>query len=471
MTRTWLASAVLLAAHGAAAQSPRPDAAGSRPLAPAAVVRLEYVADTLPNGLRVVYHVDRSTPVVAVEVWYDVGAKHEVPGRTGLAHLFEHMMFKGSRNVADGQHHALLAAAGAAGVNGGTSTDWTSYVEQVPSNQLELALWMEADRMGTLLETLDQKKLDNQREVVKNERRESIDNQPYGSSTENLMAAAFPVTHPYHHAILGSLTDLSAASLDDVRRFFRTYYAPNNAVLVMAGDFELTDAQRLVRKHFAAISRGPAIPPRQSAALPPLLGSAQRQVVRDANAPSPAVFMAFRVPTARDSGWATVPLLASVLADGKSSRLYNSLVRERQLATDVFGSNVGLLDGADLLIFGATGRPGVDPVKLEHALQHVIDSARAGVSQHELDRVRAGARFRFVDGLQQMREFNGRADMLAQGAINFHDPNWVNTVLPHYDAVTVNQLRALATERLVPTNRVTVVYVPARTAGTSRVTP
>jgi zinc protease len=160
-----------------------------------------------------------------------------------------------------------------------------------------------------------------------------------------------------------------------------------------------------------------------------------------------------------------------VLADGKSSRLYNSLVRERQLATDVFGSNVGLLDGADLLIFGATGRPGVDPVKLEHALQHVIDSARAGVSQHELDRVRAGARFRFVDGLQQMREFNGRADMLAQGAINFHDPNWVNTVLPHYDAVTVNQLRALATERLVPTNRVTVVYVPARTAGTSRVTP
>ena len=177
-------------------------------------------------------------------------------------------MFKGSRNVADGQHHALLAAAGAAGVNGGTSSDWTSYVEQVPSNQLELALWMEADRMGTLLETLDQKKLDNQREVVKNERRESIDNQAYGSSTEILMAAAFPSPHPYHHAILGSLTDLSAASLDDVRQFFRTYYAPNNAVLVMAGDFDLTDAQRLVRKHFAAISRGPAIPPRQRRSAP-----------------------------------------------------------------------------------------------------------------------------------------------------------------------------------------------------------
>src|SRR3982751_4359954 len=180
MTRTWLALALLLATRGAAGQPSRPAPAASRPLAPAAVVRIDYVDDTLPNGLRVVYHVDRSTPVIAVEVWYDVGARYEAPGRTGLAHLFEHMMFKGSRNVADGQHHALLAAAGAAGVNGGTGTDWTSYVEQVPSNQLELALWMEADRMGTLLETLDQNKLDNQREVVKNERRETIDNQPYG---------------------------------------------------------------------------------------------------------------------------------------------------------------------------------------------------------------------------------------------------------------------------------------------------
>jgi zinc protease len=219
MTRTCLVPAVLLAAHGAAAQLPRPTPATSPRLASAAAVRIGYVADTLPNGLRVLYHVDRTTPVAAVEVWYDVGAKHEAPGRTGLAHLFEHMMFKGSRNVADGQHHALLAVAGAAGVNGNTGSDWTNYVEQVPSNQLELTLWMEGDRMGTLLETLDQKKLDNQREVVKNERRESIDNQPYGSLNETLMAAAFPTTHPYHHAVLGSLDDLSAASLDDVRQF------------------------------------------------------------------------------------------------------------------------------------------------------------------------------------------------------------------------------------------------------------
>ncbi len=467
MRRVWIVPALLLASRAAAAQPPRPAPAAPTPAAPAPAVRIDYVEDSLPNGLRVLYHVDRSTPVAAVDIWYDVGAKHESPGRTGFAHLFEHMMFKGSRNVGDGQHWAMLEAAGGragADINGTTSTDRTNYFEQVPSNQLELALWMEADRMGTLLETVDQKKLDNQREVVKNERRQRIDNQPYGGWFEDVLAAAFPAAHPYHHAVIGSMADLSAAALDDVRQFFRTYYAPNNAVRVVAGDIDVGEARRLVRKHFAAIPRGPAAPPLRDMTVPPLLGAAHRRVVPDANAPAPAVYVAFRVPPARDPDWATVPLLASVLADGKAGRLYHSLVRERQLATNVFGGNFGLVDGADVMVFSVTGRPGVDPAELEGAVLAVLDSARAGVSQAELDRVRAGTRFRFVDGLQRTGGFDGRADLLAQGATFFRDPNWVNTVLPRYDAVTVAQLRTLAAERLVAHNRVTLVYVPTRAA-------
>jgi zinc protease len=260
------------------------------------------------------------------------------------------------------------------------------------------------------------------------------------------------------------MADLSAAALDDVRQFFRTYYAPNNAVLVVAGDIDVGEARRLVRKHFAAIPRGPAAPPLRDMRVPPLLGAAHRRVVPDANAPAPAVYVAFRVPPARDSNWAAIPLLASVLADGKAGRLYHALVRERQLATDVFGGNFGLVDGADVMVFSVTGRPGVDPAELEGAVLAVLDSARAGVSQAELDRVRAGTRFRFVDGLQRTGGFDGRADLLAQGATFFRDPNWVNTVLPRYDAVTVAQLRTLAAERLVAHNRVTLVYVPTRAA-------
>jgi predicted Zn-dependent peptidase len=448
--------------------------AQSSPKAPK--IRIDYTEEKLPNGLTVLYSLDRSTPVVAVDIWYAVGSKNEVRGRTGFAHLFEHMMFKGSRNVADGQHWAMLEAAGGrAGqdINGTTSTDRTNYFEQVPSNQLELALWLEADRMGTLLETVDQKKLDNQREVVKNERRQSVDNRPYGTWFENAMAATFPDAHPYHHPVIGSMADLSAARLEDVQQFFRTYYAPSNAVLVIAGDVDIPQARQLVRKHFAGIARGPAVPPLATTALPPKIEQPVRRVVPDSNAPAPAVFVTYRVPSARDSAWAVVSLLASVIADGKSSRLYHGLVRERQLATNVFGFNPGLLEGADMLAFGAIGRPGVDPAQLEQALLAILDSARTGVTQAELDRVRAGVRFQFVDGLQGTGGFGGRADVLAQGATFHRDPNWVNTVLAHYDAVTVPRLRALATDRMTPDNRVTLVYVPARAAdaAASKVIP
>src|SRR6476620_12335631 len=221
-------------------------------------VKISYVQDSLPNGLHVIYSIDHSTPVVAVEVMYNVGSKSERVGKTGFAHLFEHMMFKGSRDVADGAHWALLENAGGragADINGTTSWDRTNYFEQVPSNQLDLALWLEADRMGTLTETLTKEKLDNQREVVKNERRQSVDNQPYGTAFERIEEALYPEGHPYHHDVIGSMADLSAATRDDVINFFKTYYAPNNAVLVIAGDIDVPNVKSLVRKYFAPIPR------------------------------------------------------------------------------------------------------------------------------------------------------------------------------------------------------------------------
>ena len=426
-------------------------------------LRIDFTKETLPNGLTVVYHVDHSTPVAAVLLWYNVGSKMEQPGKTGFAHLFEHMMFKGSKNVADGQHWALLEAAGGragADINGTTSWDRTNYFEQIPSNQLELALWLESDRMGTLTQTLTQEKLDNQREVVKNERRQSVDNQPYGTWVEKTEELLFPDDHPYHHSVIGSMTDLSNASVTDVRNFFTTYYAPNNAVLVVAGDIDVPQAQAMVRKYFAPIPRGPAAPPLARMTLPATVGREQRIVVQDQQAPAPAVYVAYRVPPAKDLRAPIVSLLGDVMGGGRSSRLYDALVRRQQVATNVAGFNFGLADGADMLVFQATGKPGASADSLERALLVELAGA-SSFTQPELERARASERFAFVDGLQTTGGFGGRADRLAEGWTFFHDPNHVNKVLGEFDRVTLADLNALAHERLVSTNRAILVYVPA----------
>ena len=427
-------------------------------------LRIDFTRETLPNGLTVVYHVDHSTPVAAVLLWYNVGSKMEQPGKTGFAHLFEHMMFKGSKNVADGQHWALLEAAGGragADINGTTSWDRTNYFEQIPSNQLELALWLESDRMGTLTQTLTQEKLDNQREVVKNERRQSVDNQPYGTWVEKSEEALFPDDHPYHHSVIGSMTDLSNASVTDVRNFFSTYYAPNNAVLVVAGDIDVAQAQAMVRKYFAPVPRGPTAPPLARMTLPATVGREQRMVVQDEQAPAPAVYVSYRVPPAKDLRAPIVSLLGDIMGGGRSSRLYDALVRRQQVATNVAGFNFGLADGADMLVFTATGKPGSSPDSLEKALLAELAGA-SSFTQPELERARASERFAFVDGLQTTGGFGGRADRLAEGWTFFHDPNHVNKVLGEFDRVTLADLNALAHERLVSTNRAILVYVPAK---------
>jgi predicted Zn-dependent peptidase len=427
-------------------------------------VKISYVTDSLPNGLHVIYTIDHSTPVVAVEVMYNVGSKSERPGKTGFAHLFEHVMFKGSRNVADGQHWALLEKAGGragADINGTTSWDRTNYFEQVPSNQLDLALWLEADRMGTLTETLTKEKLDNQREVVKNERRQSYDNQPYGAWIEKMLEYIYPESHPYHHSVIGSMTDLSNASVDDVKSFFKTYYAPNNAVLVLAGDIDLNEAKALVRKRFSWIPRGPAVPPRPSMAIGPIIGAEKREVINDANASAPAVYVGYRVPAARDAQGPIVDLLSDMLAGSVASPLYKSLVREKQAAVSVSGFNFGLVDGADMMVFVAQGKAGSNPEDLEKALIAELDNAANLVTQAALDRSRAGSRYQFVNGLQSTGGFGGRADQLAEGFTYYKNPNHVNTVLSNYDAVTLAQVKRLIASRMIPTNRVRLVFVPA----------
>jgi zinc protease len=452
-------SLLCLAAGTAAAQAGKSAQVGKSP-----ELRIDYTKETLPNGLTVLYHVDHSTPVAAVLLWYNVGSKMEQPGRTGFAHLFEHMMFQGSKNVGKGQHFALLEAAGGRGgsdINGTTNWDRTNYYEQLPSNQLELALWLEADRMGTLLDAMDQTKLDNQREVVKNERRQSVDNQPYGTWPEKMEEALFPEGHPYHHDVIGSMTDLSAATLTDVEGFFKTYYAPNNAVLVVAGDIDLPQAKQMVRKHFGSIARGPKVPALASMRLPVSVGQEQRFVVVDSQIPAPAVYIGYRVPSTKDSRAPVVSILGDVMGGGRSSRLYDALVRRQQIATSASSGNFGLADGADMLIFTATGKPGSSPDSLERALLVEL----AGVSsftQPELDRARASERFAFVNALQTMGGIGGRADRLAEGWTYFHDPNYVNGVLREYDRVKLADLNALALERLIPANRVILVYVPAK---------
>ncbi|MBA3644558.1 MAG: insulinase family protein [Gemmatimonadaceae bacterium] len=427
-------------------------------------VRIDYTEETLPNGLHVIYHVDRTTPVAAVLLWYNVGSKVEAPGKTGFAHLFEHMMFQGSKNVSKTGHFSLLEAAGGRGgsdINGTTSNDRTNYFEQLPSNQVELALWLEADRMGTLTETLTQEKLDNQREVVKNERRQSLDNQPYGTRFERLEEALYPAGHPYHHDVIGSMADLSAATREDVTGFFKTYYAPNNAVLVVAGDIDVPQVKSLVRKYFAPIPRGPAVPGLANMTLPPIVGVEHREVVNDSLAVAPAIYIGFRVPAATDARAAQVSLLGDVIGSGKSSRLYEALVRT-QKATQAFSFNWGMSTGADMLILGAVGAPGSSADSLEKALMTQLASMNGNFTQAELDRAKAAERFAFVNGLQTTGGFGGQADRLAEGWTFFHDPNHVNKYLPEINAVTLAQLNALARERLVPVNRATIVFVPAR---------
>ena len=435
------------------AQGPRP-ASGARLEAP----RIPHTKFALPNGLTVLLHEDHSAPVATVSVHYKVGSKHEKPGRTGFAHLFEHIMFEGSQNVPEGAFDKYLESAGANN-NGTTDNDRTLYYESMPSNALETALWLESDRLGFLLPTLDQKKLDGQRDIVKNERRLRVDNQPFGSRSEVVSAAIYPAGHPYSWPVIGSMRDLSEATLDDVKDFFRTYYAPNNAVLVVAGDIDVAQVKGMVRKHFGDIRRGPAPPPLRSMTLPAVIGQGSREVIEDANAPAPAVYVGFRMPNARGPQGNAVQVLAAAISS-RTGPLFQSLVRGQQVATGAGAFNFGFVDGADLMVVTATGKPGARPDSLEAALTAELDRMAAAITPAALDRVKANLRFSIINGLQTMGGFGGRADVLAEGYTFYRNPNWINTRLQAIQNVTPAQVQALIRERMGANNRATLVFVP-----------
>ncbi|HEU0015915.1 MAG TPA: insulinase family protein, partial [Longimicrobium sp.] len=328
---------------------------------------------TLPNGLRVVLSEDHTLPVVGVNLWYGVGSRNERAGRTGLAHLFEHMMFQGSEHVPETAHIGYVERVGGA-VNASTWLDRTNYYATVPSSWLELVLWLESDRMGFYLPALTQEKFDNQREVVKNERRQRVDNQPYGDWDERLQRLLYPPDHPYHHSVIGSMDDLDAATLDDVRDFFRTYYAPNNCVLSVAGDFDPAEARRLIERYFGPIPQGPPVPPLPGTPeIEPLhLGREVRETVEAAVA-LPRIYLAYRTPPYGDPAYYVADVLSELLAGGKSARLYRSLVREKRVARAVAAFVLPVVTGASALILRANVPPGHAPDPVEQALLEELE--------------------------------------------------------------------------------------------------
>ena len=419
-------------------------------------MRIPVETYTLSNGLRVVLSQDHATPIVAVNLWYHVGSANERAGRTGFAHLFEHMLFQGSAQVGANEHFELVQRAGGT-LNGSTWLDRTNYFETVPSHQLEIALWLEADRMARLLPAMTQEKLDTQRDVVKNERRWSVDNQPYGTWWERLPALCFPSDHPFHHSLIGSMEDLSEASLEDVAEFFRTYYTPDNAVLTIAGDFDALTARSMVERHFGAIPRGTGRPPLPEMSVPPTFGAWRRAVVPDAVV-APRLFLAFRVPPAGDGDWYAASMLGAVLGLGEGSRLPKRLVRDLQIASDAGAYTFDLSKGSDLLICDVTARPGVSADRLEAEVAAEVDRLIAdGVTAEERERALALFETSWIAGLQSA---GARADKLSQFATYKMDPSLVNEEPARHAAVTVEAMNAFARARLGSANRASLLYVP-----------
>ena len=419
-------------------------------------MRIPIERFTLPNGLAVALSVDPTAPIVAVNLWYNVGSANERAGRTGFAHLFEHMLFQGSAHVGANEHFELVQRAGGT-LNGSTWLDRTNYFETLPSNHLATALWLEADRMGALLPAMTQQKLDTQRDVVKNERRWSVDNQPYGTWWEKLPALAFPPEHPFHHSLIGSMEDLSAASLADVSAFFATYYTPDNAVLSIAGDIDPAEARTLVERYFGPIPRGKGKPPLAEMRVPEQFGSWRRETVPDA-VPLPRLFLAMRSPVFGSDGYHAASMLGAVLGMGKGSRLQRRLVREREVASEATAFTLDLAKGSDLLVADVTARPGITAAQVESETARELDSLRQdGVREEERERALALIETTLVRSLQSAAE---RADKLSMYATYLGDPALVNVQIDRYHAVSLSDINEFASRALGEDNRASLMYIP-----------
>jgi zinc protease len=407
----------------------------------------------LTNGLRVVLNEDHSAPLVAINLWYHVGSKNERPGRTGFAHLFEHMLFSGSKHVGNNEHFRYVQSVGGV-LNGTTFFDRTNYFETLPSNYLALGLWLESDRMGFFLPALTQEKMDIQREVVKEERRQRYDNVPYGTAFERLLHLGYDPDFSYHWPTIGSMDDLTAASLDDIRDFFATWYRPDNCVLTLCGDFASPEAKSLIEKYFADIAPGRSFPQfdlkRRSL-------DGERREVFPSRVPLPRVHRLYHFPKMGERDWIYADLLSTVLTSDKASRLEKSLVYEKQIATDV-AAYVLPTEATGMMLMHATAKEGVPPEDIELALdEEIARLARDGISEDELIRAKNRAE---VDLAHQIENYDTRADLIGMLTTYFGDPRQITRWLEPYRAARVEDVKAVAATYLVRQNCVTSVFVP-----------
>ena len=422
------------------------------------VPRLDFTDQRLENGLRVLIAPDHSAPVFSISITYKVGSRNERPGRTGFAHLFEHIMFQGSENVGKGEHFILVLNNGG-NMNGTTNEDRTNYFEELPKNQLDLGLFLESDRMRSL--ALNQANLDNQRNAVQEERRRGIDNQPYGKSELEIDNLSYD-NFAYKHSTIGSMADLDAASVDDVKDFFRIYYAPNNAVLTLVGDLDPQETLAKVKKYFAAIPSQPE-PPKVDLAEPEHYGE-RREVVYDPLARLPQLLISYHVPPGNTPDNFAVQVLANILSTGQSSRFYQRLVKEKQLAVSI-QARPGERIGPSLLQITAMPRPGVKPEDLEKAIYDEIEAVQKdGVTTQEIEK----ARTQYLRSQIQSRQSSLFTAMrLGQYAAYFDEPDLINTIFDKFNAVTAEQVKQAAQKYLVTSQRAVVTTLPASSQAKS----
>jgi zinc protease len=418
----------------------------------AAKINIPFEQYTLPNGLRVILSQDRATPTVAVNVWYHVGSKNEEPGRTGFAHLFEHVMFTGSGNIPYGMHDKLTSGIGGSN-NGTTDNDRTLYFETVPSNYLESALWLESDRMGFLLEALDSAKLNAQRDIVKNERRQRIDNQPYGRVGEILATGMYPEGHPYSWSVIGSMADLSAASEDDVKSFFRLYYAPNNAVLTIVGDFDPGQTKQWIEKYFGAIPRGkPIIRPKAA----PVRMTAEKRLVYEDKVPLERLYIRWPTVGTTHPDVFALDVLGSVLAGGRTARLTKALVYDKQAASSI-GAFQSTSEAAGEFTITVNPREGNTLTALEQEVDAIIEKLKGeGPTAREIQLATASQELQFLSGLQSNL---GKSSQLADGAGYHDDPGYYRKAYEARRAVTPDDVKRVAA-RYLTTGRLLLSVVP-----------
>src|SRR5947209_847858 len=442
---------MLLLAAPAGAQMPATAAASPPPR-----IEIQYTQFTLPNGLVVILHEDHSIPMVSVNMWYYVGSARELPQRTGFAHLFEHLMFMGSGHVKPGDFDQRLEAAGGDN-NGSTETDRTNYWINVPSNSLELALFLESDRMGYLLDTMTPKTVDAQRDVVKNERRQSVENRPYGTAEVVLGEMLYPPGHPYHWPVIGYMEDLTAASYEDVVAFFKKYYAPSNASLVVAGDIDRAAARRTVEKWFSDVKA--ASPPEPMSIPAAALTGLKTKTVGD-KVQLPRLYLGWLTPRHFAPGDATLDVVADVLAGGKNSRLYKRLVYDMQIAQDVSAFQSSALLSSSFLII-ATARPGHTVAEL----QKVIDEELAKLQSepptaHELERSINQIEASFYNRIERVGGFGGKGDQLNAYYTETGDADWFNEDLARYRSLSASDIQAAAAQFLPRDRRVELTVLP-----------